>query len=78
MSDVNPVEFGELKGRMAGLEVTCKRLEVQVDLLRLEVEKLVAIANQGKGGLWVFRTVYVTAGGLLAWALPQLVKRLFP
>lgn len=75
---IDPVEFGEIKGRMAGLEVTCKRLEVQVDLLRLEVEKLVALANQGKGGIWVFRTGYVFVGGLVAWLVPHILKRFIP
>jgi hypothetical protein len=73
---INPVEFGEIKGRMASLEVQIKRLEVRFDMMEIKMDELIALANQGKGGLWMFRSLWLLSGGVLAWAVPKFLKLL--
>jgi len=66
---IDPVEFGELKGQFAALNS-------RVDTLTEKVDQLLEMANQGKGGLWMFKTAYVAAGGLIAWFLPHAAEKL--
>lgn len=66
---IDPVEFGELKGAVTAL----KR---DVDMMSGKVDTLLEMANQGKGGLWMFRTMYVAAGGLIAYFLPHAFDRI--
>lgn len=65
---IDPVDFGELKGRV-------QSLQTQVTDLSSKVDQLLEMANQGKGGLWMFRTAYVAAGGLAAWLLEHFVSK---
>lgn len=66
---VDPVEFGELKGQFAALQT-------QVNGIAADVKTLLEMANQGKGGLWMFRSLYLAAGGFLAWAAPHIFERM--
>lgn len=62
MSNIDPVEFGRLQADV-------HTLKADMADLKGDVKELLEMANQGKGGLWMFRTAYVAAGGLAVWAL---------
>lgn len=64
---INPAEFGELKGEF-------KALARRVDDMADDVRALLDLANQGKGGLWMFRAGYVALGGLGLWLLNEWAK----
>ena len=65
---VDPVEFGQMQADV-------HTLKQQMTEVRADVKSLLEMANQGKGGLWMFRTAYVAAGGLLVWALEHFVGK---
>lgn len=64
---IDPAEFGELKGEF-------KALARRVDEMADDVRSLLDLANQGKGGLWMFRAGYVALGGLGLWLLGEWAK----
>lgn len=69
MSNIDPIEFGRMQADV-------HTLKADMVELKNDVRALLEMANTGKGGLWMFRTMYVAAGGLVAWALPTVVEKL--
>jgi hypothetical protein len=65
---MDPVEFGQMQADV-------QTLKQQMGEVRADVKSLLGMANQGKGGLWMFRTGYVLAGGILAWVVEHFVMR---
>ena len=65
---VDPVEFGQMQADV-------HTLKSQMAEVRADVKSLLEMANQGKGGLWRFRTAYVAAGGLLVWLLEHFIGK---
>lgn len=68
MSDIDPVEFGRLQADVS-------TLKGQVNSIAGKVDALFEMANQGKGGLWMFNSGLVFAGGLLAWVIEHFVMK---
>lgn len=68
MSDIDPVEFGRMQADV-------HTLKEQMAEVRDDLKSLLEMANQGKGGLWMFRTAYVAAGGLLVWVAEHFVTK---
>lgn len=46
MSDIDPIAYGVLTQKVENLETKIEKLEVSIDTL-------IALVNQGKGGLWM-------------------------
>lgn len=67
MTDVDPVKFGLLIGQV-------KTLEAQVDELQSDMKKLLALANQSRGGLFAGMAMASALGGLGTWLINHLVK----
>lgn len=64
---IDPVKFGLLIGQV-------KTLEAQVDELQADMKKLLALANQSRGGLFAGMAMASALGGALSWAINHLVK----
>jgi hypothetical protein len=71
MSNIDPIEFGRMQSDV-------HMLKNEMGEVRRDVKELLEMANKGQGGLWMFRSMYVAAGGLLAWLIPQLFDRIKP
>jgi hypothetical protein len=69
MSNIDPVEFGRMQADV-------HTLKGQMEEVRSDLKELLELANQGQGGLWMFRTIYVAAGGLIAWLIPHAFERI--
>jgi len=67
MTDIDPVKFGLLIGQV-------KTLEAQVDELQADMKKLLALANQSRGGLFAGMAMASALGGLGTWFVNHLVK----
>ena len=68
MDMVDPVHFGELRGEV-------NALKAQVAGMAGKVDQLLEMANQGKGGLWMFNGGLMFAGGLVAWIVEHFVVK---
>jgi len=44
-------------------------MDKKMDKVERQLEKLVALANQSKGGFWMGMTIASMLGGVLTWAL---------
>lgn len=68
MNTIDPVEFGRMQADV-------HMLKQEMTEMRRDVKALLEMANQGKGGLWMFRTAYVAAGGLLVWLAEHFISK---
>jgi len=51
--EIDPVKYGVLWQKVQDYERRFDQMEIKIDKLESSIEKLVALANQGRGGLWV-------------------------
>lgn len=58
MSEIDPVEYGKLIS-------TVDTLNRKVDSMEVDIKKLLALANQSKGGFWMGMTIASVFGGVL-------------
>jgi hypothetical protein len=50
--EIDPVKYGVLWERVSNYERRFDEMSVKMDKMETNVEKLVAMANQGRGGFW--------------------------
>ena len=50
--EIDPVKYGVLWERVANYERRFDEMSAKMDKMENNVEKLVAMANQGRGGFW--------------------------
>lgn len=58
MSEIDPVEYGKLIS-------TVDTLSRKVDSMDADIKKLLALANQSKGGFWMGMTIASVFGGVI-------------
>ncbi len=51
-AEIDPVKYGVLWERVQGYEKKFESMEKKMDKMENQLEQLVALANQGRGGLW--------------------------
>lgn len=59
-SEIDPVRYGVLWQRV-------QEMDKKIDKMERQLEQLVAMANQSKGGFWMGMTIASAAGGFLTW-----------
>jgi hypothetical protein len=64
---IDPVKYGVLWERVQNYERRFDEMSNKMDKMEANVEKLVAMANQGRGGFWVGMTIASSVGAVLAW-----------
>jgi hypothetical protein len=52
MAEIDPVKYGVLWERVQNYERRFDEMSVKIEKIDNHVEKLVAMANQGRGGFW--------------------------
>jgi hypothetical protein len=69
--EIDPVKYGVLWERVQNYERRFDDMSVKIDKMEVSIEKLVAMANQGRGGFWAgmaFVSFFSSAVGfLLSW-----------
>lgn len=61
MSEFDPIEFGELRARVAAMEKT-------IDQMSTKIDTLLEIANRGRGALWLALTIGGVIGAVITLA----------
>ena len=51
-NEIDPVKYGVLWERVQGYERRFDAMSNKIDKLETNIEHLVALANQGRGGFW--------------------------
>lgn len=67
MSDIDPIEYGKLIS-------TVDTLSRKVDSMDADIKKLLALANQSKGGFWMGMTIASLFGGILTFVGERLLR----
>lgn len=67
MSEIDPVEYGKLIS-------TVDTLSRKVDSMDADIKKLLALANQSKGGFWMGMTIASLFGGILTFVGERLLR----
>jgi hypothetical protein len=52
MSEIDPVKYGALWQKVEDYERRFDQMEAKMDKMERNIENLVALANQGRGGFW--------------------------
>jgi hypothetical protein len=69
--EIDPVKYGVLWQKVQDYERRFDDMGRKMDRMEVQLEKLVALANQGRGGLWVGMSVVsaasAAAGYLMSW-----------
>ena len=69
--EIDPVKYGVLWQKVQDYERRFDDMGRKMDRMEEQLEKLVALANQGRGGLWVGMSVVsaasAAAGYLMSW-----------
>lgn len=69
--EIDPVKYGVLWQKVQDYERRFDDMGRKMDRMEEQLEKLVALANQGRGGLWVgmsiMSAVSAAAGYLMSW-----------
>jgi len=60
MSDIDPIQYGQLIAKV-------DLLERQVSDMQADVKKLLALANQSKGGLWFGMAIVSGLSTIAGW-----------
>jgi hypothetical protein len=71
MAEIDPVKYGVLWQKVEDYERRFDQMEAKMDKLENHIEKLVALANQGRGGFWagmaLVSFVSSAAGFVVSW-----------
>ena len=67
MSEIDPIEYGKLIS-------TVDTLSRKVDSMDADIKKLLALANQSKGGFWMGMTIASLFGGILTFVGERLLR----
>lgn len=59
-TEIDPIKYGVLWERVQTMDKKIDRMERQID-------QLLELANQSKGGLWAGMAIASMVGGLLSW-----------
>lgn len=66
MSEIDPQEFGAMRARLDAMEKEQSEIRDQVKAMSADIKELLALANQGKGSLWMFLTLAGVLGAVLS------------
>ena len=67
--EIDPVKYGVLWQKVQDYERRFDEMGVKIDKMEAQVDKLVALANQGRGGFWAgmaFVSFVSSIGGYVA------------
>ena len=65
--EIDPVKYGVLWQKVQDYERRFDQMETKIDKLESSIEKLVALANQGRGGLWAGMAIVSALSSLIGY-----------
>ena len=65
--EIDPVRYGVLWQKVEDYERRFDDMSRKMDKMEGQLEKLVALANQSKGGFWVGMMIASGVGGIIGW-----------
>lgn len=72
--DIDPIEFGKVLGRLDAQDRQIAEIKLASKDTQKNVEHLVNLANQGKGGLMMLTTIAGIVGSIIGWMIAHLFR----
>lgn len=66
------VDMEEIYRELGTLSAKVKNLESAVESQGKKIDELLAVVNQGRGGIWVGMAIASAVGGLVTWLAAHL------
>ena len=73
-NEIDPMKYGALHQKVYDYARRLESMEIKIDKLETAIEKLVALANQSRGGLWAGMVFVSILSSLLGYASHWLGK----
>ena len=70
--EIDPVKYGALWQKVQDYERRFEVLDKKLDKMEVQLEQIVALANQGKGGFWMGMTIASAVGGIAGWIISHM------
>ena len=64
---IDPVKYGAMWQRVQDYERRFEVVDKKLDKMEGQLEELLALANQGRGGFWMGMTIASSVGAVAAW-----------
>ncbi|CAB4136610.1 hypothetical protein UFOVP306_38 [uncultured Caudovirales phage] len=71
----DPIKYGVLWERVQNYERRFDEMSTKIDKLETSIEKLVEMANQGKGGFWAGMVIVSALGSVVGYFLHFIGKQ---
>jgi hypothetical protein len=71
-TNFDPVRYGVLWQKVEDYERRFDQMDKKMDKMEHQLEQLVGLANQSKGGFWVGMSIASGVGGLIGWLANHL------
>ena len=68
MADIDPIEYGKLVQAV-------ENLEFKVNIMEVDIKKLVAMAERSKGSLWAIMGAASVFGGFVTWMVDLVFRK---
>lgn len=73
-ANIDPVKYGQLWEKVQNYERRFDDMEKKIDKMEGNLEKLVALANQGRGGFWVGMSIVSAASAVAGYVMSYFGK----
>ena len=73
--DIDPVKYGVMWERVQNNDRRFDDLTKKIDKMEADIEQLLALANQAKGGVQVSRMISGAVGGVLVFIVDWLFRK---
>ena len=67
MAEIDPVKYGVLWQKVQDYERRFDEMSAKIDKLETNIERLVELANQGKGSFWAGMVMVSAVGSVLGY-----------
>ena len=68
MAEIDPIEYGKLVQAV-------ENLESKVNIMEVDIKKLVAMAERSKGSLWAIMGAASVFGGFVTWIADMVFRK---
>ena len=71
--EIDPVRYGAMWQRVQDYERRFEEMDKKLDRMDKHLTDLMAMANQGKGGLWAGMAIASSIGAVVAWVVSHII-----
>jgi tetrahydromethanopterin S-methyltransferase subunit G len=75
MADIDPVKYGVLWQKVQDYERQFESIEKKMDKMETQLEQLVALANQSRGGFWAGMMIVSGIGSVIGYLIHSMSSK---